>query len=463
MTPPQTAQLRTQLHAYQMLNRNQPVPPFLQQAVQGNQPPSVGSQAPDAPHQKLAERTIESVMVDKAPADAQTPEAYALEYDPESIIYPYNAYTSPSFYLERQPKPDDAYMHSKFQRLIIPNLTPKGLDPYLLLEERNRFIQTRIDWRLKELEAMDPAAGASSGPSPVPNLVDTKPATSMGVKARIELMQLRLLEKQKLLREDVVRAMHSASQIPADRSQFRRFRTHALRDARATENAERKQRNDRELKGKRRHLAYIEGICQHGRDLLAHGETNPRGVTTDRVKRLGRSVMKLHAETEKEEQKRIERLSKERLRALKADDEEGYLKLIDEAKDTRITHLLKQTDAFLDSLAAAVVEQQNDDVHRDFQPVAFESEDGPASEATFGAKRADGEEEGAEAKEGKVDYYAVAHRVQEKITKQASILTGGTLKDYQIKGLQWMISLYNNRLNGILADEMVSIINCIHS
>jgi len=28
------------------------------------------------------------------------------------------------------------------------------------------------------------------------------------------------------------------------------------------------------------------------------------------------------------------------------------------------------------------------------------------------------------------------------------------LKDYQVKGLQWMISLYNNRLNGILADEM---------
>ena len=31
---------------------------------------------------------------------------------------------------------------------------------------------------------------------------------------------------------------------------------------------------------------------------------------------------------------------------------------------------------------------------------------------------------------------------------------GGTLKEYQIKGLQWMVSLYNNHLNGILADEM---------
>lgn len=34
------------------------------------------------------------------------------------------------------------------------------------------------------------------------------------------------------------------------------------------------------------------------------------------------------------------------------------------------------------------------------------------------------------------------------------MMEGGTLKEYQVKGLQWMISLYNNRLNGILADEM---------
>ena len=54
----------------------------------------------------------------------------------------------------------------------------------------------------------------------------------------------------------------------------------------------------------------------------------------------------------------------------------------------------------------------------------------------------------------KVDYYEVAHRIKEDITEQPSILVGGKLKDYQLKGLQWMVSLYNNKLNGILADEM---------
>ena len=154
----------------------------------------------------------------------------------------------------------------------------------------------------------------------------------------------------------------------------------------------------------------------------------------------------------------MERLAKERLKALRNDDEAGYLALLGEAKDSRIAHLLSQTDSYLETLAAAVVDQQNDDVHGDArnQEIQFEQEEGPANEAMFGARRQDGEEEGAEAKAGKVDYYAVAHRIQEKVTKQSSLLTGGTLKDYQIKGLQWMISLYNNRLNGILADEMVS-------
>lgn len=40
------------------------------------------------------------------------------------------------------------------------------------------------------------------------------------------------------------------------------------------------------------------------------------------------------------------------------------------------------------------------------------------------------------------------------VTEQASIMVNGKLKEYQIKGLEWLVSLYNNNLNGILADEM---------
>ena len=30
------------------------------------------------------------------------------------------------------------------------------------------------------------------------------------------------------------------------------------------------------------------------------------------------------------------------------------------------------------------------------------------------------------------------------------------MRDYQIRGLNWLISLYEQRINGILADEMVT-------
>ncbi|KAG0198407.1 hypothetical protein BGX33_012360, partial [Mortierella sp. NVP41] len=39
-------------------------------------------------------------------------------------------------------------------------------------------------------------------------------------------------------------------------------------------------------------------------------------------------------------------------------------------------------------------------------------------------------------------------------TESPSYVKNGTLRDYQIQGLNWMISLYKNGINGILADEM---------
>ena len=38
--------------------------------------------------------------------------------------------------------------------------------------------------------------------------------------------------------------------------------------------------------------------------------------------------------------------------------------------------------------------------------------------------------------------------------KQPKILSGSRLKDYQLDGMEWLITLYENGLNGILADEM---------
>lgn len=52
----------------------------------------------------------------------------------------------------------------------------------------------------------------------------------------------------------------------------------------------------------------------------------------------------------------------------------------------------------------------------------------------------------------------LAHSVGESIQEAPRTLQpppGAALREYQMVGLQWMVSLYNNHLNGILADEMV--------
>ncbi|XP_067295322.1 probable global transcription activator SNF2L1 [Pseudorasbora parva] len=47
-----------------------------------------------------------------------------------------------------------------------------------------------------------------------------------------------------------------------------------------------------------------------------------------------------------------------------------------------------------------------------------------------------------------------AANVLVRFEESPSYVKNGTLRDYQIRGLNWMISLYENGINGILADEM---------
>ena len=41
-----------------------------------------------------------------------------------------------------------------------------------------------------------------------------------------------------------------------------------------------------------------------------------------------------------------------------------------------------------------------------------------------------------------------------RLTRQPSLIQGGTMRQYQIDGLNWLIRLHDNGINGILADEM---------
>ena len=487
-TPEQINILRAQIQAFKTLQRGLPVPAELQNIIrppQSNNPEidmllsaqlvarvadnttkvqKASSEVPPTPSAPETPATPANqdatVKLEGTPQLGDVSKAVVQDEDPDSPLYPYNAYLHPFTHLKVVGTSPEAYA-TRLQRLLVPSIMPLGLDPHQLINERRRFVEARIQQRIRELEAMSSTIG-DGGLEPIiddeskENVVKPEhgsskkavnldyvhpPATVHGkLRAVIELKSLRVLDKQRALRAMVAERLTHGSLLPLSRSDFRRVRKPAMRDTHITENLERKQRVDRERRAKQKHVEQLSIICAHGREVLSMNRT-----AQDRVIRLGKAVLSFHAHAEREEQKRIERISKERLKALKADDEEAYMKLIDTAKDTRITHLLKQTDTYLDSLAQAVMAQQSEN------PLDLVEE--ATSEETFGAHRSfdDPQED-----KGKIDYYAVAHRIKERVSKQPSLLVGGTLKDYQVKGLQWMVSLYNNRLNGILADEMVT-------
>ncbi|CAK5279848.1 unnamed protein product [Mycena citricolor] len=470
-TPDQMNVLRAQIHAFKLISRGAPVPEYLQQALKLSnnavpelekllQVPDVSSKIVDSAVRVAKGEPVEDFKdEDIDPADM--PKGPFMEDDVNSGIYPYNAYRHPFTHLKRPADMDPNIFNTRLQRLVIPTIMPTGLDARQIIEERDRFIEARIHQRIRELEALPSTLGdggleggfsaedmtkgkevtVDDDVKPEPTLISN---TSHGkVRALIELKSLRLLDKQRALRAHVAESLTHGSLLPLNRPDFRRVRKPIMRDVRTTEQLERKQRIDRERRAKSKHIEQLDVICEHGKQVIAVNR-----AAQDRVVRLGRSVLAFHNTTEKEEQKRMERIAKERIKALKADDEEAYMALVDNVKDTRITHLLRQTDSYLDSLAQAVASQQSDLPWNPGSGVGYEG----ASEEMFGARIS--AEDAAEKTSSKTDYYAVAHRITEKITKQPSILVGGTLKEYQMKGLQWMVSLYNNRLNGILADEM---------
>merc|ERR1711950_110165 len=80
----------------------------------------------------------------------------------------------------------------------------------------------------------------------------------------------------------------------------------------------------------------------------------------EKAKKLNRAVLIWHANAEREQKKEQERIEKERLRRLMAEDEEGYRKLIDQKKDKRLAFLLSQTDEYINQLTDMVKQHKKE-------------------------------------------------------------------------------------------------------
>ena len=323
-------------------------------------------------------------------------------------------------------------------RVIVPALLPTGVDMEKVRAERELLAINRMEARMEEIE--NSPANIATRDALKSNAAS--PDESVKLKTMLEYRKLRALPKQRQLRQHLTRDLLHYDNLAqtANRACFRRPKRTTWEDARITRALESQQRAARDVREKSKQRDQLAAVLTHARAVRDEGAQERA-----RLQRLGRAVGALHQQVEKEEQKRMERTAKQRLQALKNDDEATYLKLLGQAKDSRISHLLKQTDGFLKQLAASVKHQQRSAVER------YGGENAPEADASSDDDE-DVDEDGE--REPKVDYYEVAHRIKERVEAQAGMLVGGTLKEYQVKGLQWMISLYNNNLNGILADEM---------
>lgn len=428
----QLKMLRAQIGAFKHLSKGLPLPANMQQQIYGHHTAKKALRSADAVN-------AAAQILDKATSavsdSGAVQESRILSRLPDTFIEPWRS----------EALRDVNYMShtQRKNRPYLPSIMPQGVDIEAVQQsmqemrkEREIILYNRLTARKVELEKLNANIGSwdtSKTDSPEDD-------GKVKLALVIEQKKLNLLEKQRKLRREIATQMIHADNLAmtANRTIYRRLKKQSMREARLTEKLEKQQRDARESKEKKKHHEFIDAIRKHRNELQESGLAQRQ-----RLQKLGRTMITTHQNIEKEEQKRIERTAKQRLQALKANDEETYLKLLGQAKDTRITHLLKQTDGFLKQLAASVKAQQRTAADRYQTETAVSDDD--ESEAESGDERPG---------KKRTDYYEIAHRVKEEVTQQANMLVGGTLKEYQVKGLQWMVSLYNNNLNGILADEM---------
>ncbi|XP_034025478.1 probable global transcription activator SNF2L2 [Thalassophryne amazonica] len=380
-SPVQLQQLRAQILAYKILGRGQPLPENLQLAVQGkrslptmqqqqqmqhqqtpgsspyNRPPGMpvapmgGPQSSPCPTPSMQGHNQSSAAKpwpDGQGAENQgnppkhlTPSASGRPSPapPQSSAVP--AGPMPGSSVTPQPPGQQVspmlQMQQK-QNRVTPIQKPQGLDPVGLLQEREFRLQARIAHRIHELESL---------PGSLP--------PDLRTKATVELKALRLLNFQRQLRQDVVACMRRDTTLETalNSKAYRRSKRQTLREARMTEKLEKQQKLEQEKKRRQKHQEYLNSILQHAKDFKEYHRS-----VSGKIQKLTRAIATWHTNTEREQKKETERIEKERMRRLMAEDEEGYRKLIDQKKDKRLAYLLQQTDEYVANLTTLVYEHK---------------------------------------------------------------------------------------------------------
>ncbi|KAK8288992.1 hypothetical protein V6Z12_D07G161200 [Gossypium hirsutum] len=282
------------------------------------------------------------------------------------------------------------------------------------------------------------------------------------LRLQIEEKKLRLIDVQARLRDEVDQQQQEITAMP-DRP-YRKFVR--LCERQRMELARQIQATQKALREKQ-----LKSIFQWRKKLLeAHWAI--RDARTAR----NRGVAKYHERMLREFSKRKDDDRNKRMEALKNNDVERYREMLIEQQTNIpgdaaeryevLSSFLTQTEEYLHKLGSKITaakSQQEVEEAANAAAVAARLQGLSEEEVRIAAACA-GEEvmirnrfmEMNAPRDGSSvsKYYNLAHAINERVIRQPSMLRAGTLRDYQLVGLQWMLSLYNNKLNGILADEM---------
>lgn len=553
LSSPQLEQLRSQIMAYRQLARNQPLNKNLISMIRGQRPDGTPPQCPTPPSSQISQpMTGPASAMSQVPASPtnsnqnqampplganqakqQIPPTGSLDPAKQSGTLQNQGPTLGSTAQLCQGQRPNSQPQSP--RAIAPVGQPQmpsknrvttlakpvGLDPIIILNERENRMAARIALRMEQLKNLP-----------------TNMSEDLRLQAQIELRALRVLNFQRQLRSEIVQCVRrdTTLETAVNVKAYKRSKRQGLREARATEKLEKQQKLEAERKRRQKHQEFLALVLQHGKDFREYHRNN-----LAKLGRINKAIVNYHANAEREQKKEQERIEKERMRRLIAEDEEGYRKLIDQKKDKRLALLLSQTDEYIASVTEMVkahkVEQQKKKIDAEmfkkqrkreilksgdiimldenceaidcrvtvietasgktltgdeapllrnlykwlqlnpgWEYVVSDSEESDNEDKNDEERRKredyeKSEEEKAKEliKKAKVEddeykaeeknYYSIAHDIREPVTEQASIMVNGQLKEYQIKGLEWLVSLFNNNLNGILADEMGSVNN----
>ncbi|XP_028769230.1 ATP-dependent helicase BRM isoform X2 [Neltuma alba] len=321
----------------------------------------------------------------------------------------------------------------------------------LLYEEGMEVLTKRRAENLKKIEGLLAV-----------NLERKRIRPDLVLRLQIEEKKLRFLGLQARLRDEIDQQQQEIMAMP-DRP-YRKFVR--LCERQRIELARQVQASQRAIREKQ-----LKSIFQWRKKLLeAHW-----AVRDARIAR-NRGVGKYHERMLREFSKRKDDDRNKRMEALKNNDVDRYREMLLEQQTSIpgdaseryavLSSFLTQTEDYLQKLGskitAAKSQQEVEEAAR--AAAAAARLQGLSEEEVRAAAACAGEEvmirnrfmemNAPKDSSSVSKYYSLAHAVNEKVIRQPSMLRAGTLRDYQLVGLQWMLSLYNNKLNGILADEM---------